>query len=134
MVGGDFNCVIDPALDQHGLSDPHRWPWLSSEVTYVPARLVHRFHSHHPSPQEYTRYKCGRWNSDSRLDYIFAFPTAVAKFLVLDASILTDYTYSYHHPVSATFQCPAPIPLAKPPPTPFVYQNLNEKGKSTYIS
>ena len=23
IVGGDFNCVIDPALDQHGLSDPH---------------------------------------------------------------------------------------------------------------
>ena len=65
------------------------------------------------------------------LNYIFAPPTKLAKFPVLDASILTDYTYSDHHPVSAIFRCPAPIPLAKPPPTPFVYRKLNEEEKST---
>ena len=134
IVGRDFNCVIDPALDQHGLSDPHRWPWFSGEVTYVPARLVDTFRSHYPPAQEYTRYKCARWTSESRLDYIFASPTTVAEFAVLGASIFTDYTYSIHHPVSETFQCPAPILLAKPPPTPFVYRNLNEEEKSTYTS
>ena len=133
-VRGDFNCVIDPALDQHGVSDPHRWPWLSGEFTYVPARLVDTFRYHHPSAQEYTRYQCARWNSESRLDYIFASTTTVAKFPVLDASILSDYPYSNHHPVSATFKCPAPLLLAKPPPTPFVYRNLNEEEGSTYTS
>ena len=134
IVRGDFNCVIDPDLHQHGLSDPHRWPWLSGEVTYVPARLVDTFRSHHPPAQEYTRYKCARWSSESRLDYIFASPSTVAQFPVLDASILTDYTYSNHHPVSATFQCPVPILLAKPPPTPFVYRKINEEENSTYTS
>ena len=133
-----INCVLDPALDQHGLSDPHRWPWPSGEVTYAPGRLVDTFRSHHPSAQEYTRYKCARWNSESRLDYIFFSPTTVAKFPILDASILTDGEYSDHHPVSGTFQCPAPILLAKPPAvftaTPFVYQKLNEEEKSTYTS
>ena len=73
-------------------------------------------------------------NSESGLDYIFAPPTTVAKFPVLDASILTDYTYSHHHLVSATFQCPAPILLAKPPPTPLVSRKLNEEEKFTYTS
>ena len=103
IVGGDFNCVLDAALDQHRLFDPHWWPWLPGEVSYVPARLADTFRSEHPSSQEYTRYNCTRWNSESRLDYIFAFPTTVAKLPFLDASILAAYTYSNHHLVSATF-------------------------------
>ena len=69
-----------------------------------------------------------------RPDYIFTSPTTVATFPFLDASILTDYTYSNHQVVSATFQCPASILLSKPPPTRFVYRNLNEEEKYTYTS
>ena len=48
--------------------------------------------------------------------------------------MLTGHIYSNHHPGSATFQCPAPILLAKPPLTPFVYQKFNEEEKSIYTS
>ena len=96
FLGGDFNCVRDPELDQHSLVDLHEWHWLTGEVEYLPSRLVDTFRSEHPSLGQYTRYASDRWDSEARLDYIFASPRLVSHFPLLDASILTDYTISDH--------------------------------------
>ena len=111
ILGGDFNCVLDPALDQHSLVHLHEWHWLTGEVEYLPSRLVDTFRSEHPSLRQYTRYASDRWDSEARLDYIFASPRLVSHFPLLDASVLMDYTISDHHPVVAVFQCPSPILL-----------------------
>ena len=115
ILGGDFNCVLDPEPDQHSLVDLHEWHWLTGEVEYLPSRLVDTFRSEHPSLRQYTRYASDRWDSEARLDYIFASPRLVSHFPLLDASVLTDYTISDHHPVVAVFQCPSPILLSQPP-------------------
>ena len=117
-LGGDFNCVLDPELDQHSLVDLHEWHWLTGEVEYIPARLVDTFRSEHPSLRQYTRYASDRWDSEARLDYIFASPRLVSHFPFLDASVLTDYTISDHHPVVAVFQCPSLILPSQPPLPP----------------
>ena len=77
ILGGDFNCVLDPQLDQHSLVDLHEWHWLTGEVEYLPSRLVDTFRSEHPSLRQYTRYASDRWDSEARLDYIFASPRLV---------------------------------------------------------
>ena len=90
ILGGDFNCVLDPELDQHSLVDLHEWHWLTGEVEYLPSRLVDTFRSEHPSLRQYTRYASDRWDSEARLDYIFASPRLMSHFSLLDASVLTD--------------------------------------------
>ena len=55
ILGGDFNCVLDPELDQHSFVDLHEWHWLTGEVEYLPSRLVDTFRSEHPSLRQYTR-------------------------------------------------------------------------------
>ena len=32
ILGGHFNCVLDPKLNQHSLVDLHEWHWLTGEV------------------------------------------------------------------------------------------------------
>ena len=115
ILGGDFNCVLGPELDQHSLVDLHEWHWLTGEVEYLPSRLVDTFRSEQPSLRQYTRYASDRWDSEARLDYIFASPRLVSHFPLLDASVLTDYTISDDHPVVAVFQCPSLILLFQPP-------------------
>ena len=56
---------------------PREWHWLTGEVDYLPSRLVDTFRSEHPSLRQYTRYASDRWDSEARLDYIFAFPRLV---------------------------------------------------------
>ena len=73
-------------------------------MEYLPSRLVDTFRSEPPSPRQYTRYASDRWDSEARLDYIFAFPHLVSHFPLLDASVLTDYTISDHHPLVAVFR------------------------------
>ena len=106
VLGGDFNCVLDPERDQHSLIDLHEWHRLTGEVEYLPCRLVDTFRSEHPSLRQYTRYASDRWDSEARLDYIFASPRLVSHFPLLDALVLTDYTIPEHHPVVAVLQCP----------------------------
>ena len=121
ILGGDFNCVLDPELDQHSLVDLHEWHWLTGEVESLPSRLVDTFRSEHPSLRQYTRYASDRWDSEARLDYIFASLRVVSHFPLLDMSVLTDYTISDHHPVVAVFQCPSPILLSQPPLPPCIF-------------
>ena len=132
IMGGDFNCVLDPKLDQHSLVDLHEWHWLTGEVEYLPSRLVDTFRSEHPSLRQYTRYASDRWDSKARLDYIFASPRLVSHFHLLDASILTDYTISDHHPVVAVFQCPSPILLSQPPLPPCIFRKLSRDEKQQF--
>ena len=132
ILGGDFNCVLDPELDQHSLVDLHEWHWLTGEVEYLPSRLVDTFRSEHPSLRQYTRYASDRWDSEARLDYIFASPRLVSHFPLLDASILTDYTISDHHPVVAVFQCPSPILLSQPPLPPCIFRKLSKDQKQQF--
>ena len=132
ILGGDFNCVLDPELDQHSLVDLHEWHWLTGEVEYLPARLVDTFRSEHPSLRQYNRYASDRWDSEARLDYIFASPRLVSHFPLLDASVLTDYTISDHHPVVAVFQCPSPILLSQPPLPPCIFRKLSSDEKQQF--
>ena len=132
ILGGDFNCVLDPELDQHSLVDLHEWHWLTGEVEYLPSRLVDTFRSEHPSLRQYTRYASDRWDSEARLDYIFASPRLVSHFPLLDASILTNYTISDHHPVVAVFQCPSPILLSQPQLPPCIFRKLSRDEKQQF--
>ena len=132
ILGGDFNCVPDPELDQHSLVDLHEWHWVTGEVEYVPSRLVDTFRSEHPSLRRYTRYASDRWDSEARLDYIFASPRLVSHFPLLDASVLTDHTISDHHPVVAVFQCPSPILLSQPPLPPCIFRKLSSDEKQQF--
>ena len=132
ILGGDFNCILDPEPDQHSLVDLHEWHWLTGEVEYLPSRLVDTFRSEHPSLRQYTRYASDRWDSEAELDYIFASPRLVSHFPLLDASILTDYTISDHHPVVAVFQCPSPILLSQPPLPPCIFRKLSSDEKQQF--
>ena len=40
ILGGDFNCLLDPQIDPHSLVDLHEWHWLDGEVEHLPSRLV----------------------------------------------------------------------------------------------
>ena len=132
ILGGDFNCVLDPELDQHSLVDLHEWHWLTGEVEYLPSRLVDTFRSEHPSLRQYTRYASDRWDGEERRDYIFASPRLVSHFPLLDASVRTDYTISDHHPVVAVFQCPSPILLSQPPLPPCIFRKLSSDEKQQF--
>ena len=90
ILGGNFNCVLHPELDQHSLVDLHEWHWLAGEVEYLSSRLVDTYRSEHPFLRQYTRYASGRSGSEARLDYIFASPHLMSHFFLLDASVLTD--------------------------------------------
>ena len=129
ILGGGFNCVLDPELDQHSLVDLHEWYWLAGEVEYLPSRSVDTLRSEHPSLRQYTRYAGDRSDSEARLDYIFASPRLVSHFPLLNASVLTDYTISDHHLVAAVFQCPSPILLSQPPLPPCIFRKLSSDEK-----
>ena len=132
ILGGDFNRVLDPELDQHSLVDLHEWHWLNREVEYLPSRLVDTFRSEHPSLRQYTRYASDRWYSEARLDYIITSPRLVSHFPLLDASVLTDYTISDHHPVVAVFQCSSPLLLSQPPLPPLIFRKLSNDEKQHF--
>ena len=134
ILGSDCNCVLDPELDQHSLVDLHEWHWLTGEVEYLPSRLVDTFRSEHPSLRQYTRYASDCWDSEARLDYIFASPRLVSHFPLLDASVLTDYTICDHHQVVAVFQCPSPILLSQPPLPPCIFRKLSSDEKQQFSS
>ena len=102
------------------------------EVEYLPSRLVDTFRSEHPSLRQYTRYASDRWGSEARLDYIFASPRLVSQFPFLDASVLTNYTISDHHPVVAVFQCPSPILLSQTPIPPCIFRKLSSDKKQQF--
>ena len=101
-------------------------------MEYIPSRLVDTFRSEHPSLRQYTRYSSDRWDSEARLDYIFASPRLVSHFPLLDVSVLTDYTISDHHPVAAVFQCPSPILLSQRRLPSCIFQKLSSDEKQQF--
>ena len=56
----------------------------------------------------------------------------MSHFPLLDASVLTDYTISDHHPVVAVFQCPSPILLSQPPLPPCMFRKLSSDEKQQF--
>ena len=56
----------------------------------------------------------------------------MSHFPLLDASILTDYTISDHHPVVAVFQCPSPNLLSQPPLPPCIFRKLSSDEKQQF--
>ena len=90
------------------------------------------FRSEHPSLRQYTSYTSDRWDSEARLDYIFASPRLVSHFPLLDASVLIDYTISDHQPVVAVFQCPSPLLLSQPPLAPCIFRKLSNDEKQQF--
>ena len=56
----------------------------------------------------------------------------MSHFPLLDASVLTDYTISDHHPVVAVFQCPSPILLSQPPLPPCIFRKLSSDEKEQF--
>ena len=137
ILRGDFNCVLDPELDQHSLVDLHEWHWLTGEVDYLPSRLVDTYRSEHPFLRQYTRYAGGRWDGKARLDYIFASPRLMSHFPPLPALVLTEYTMSDHHPVAAVFQCPSSPRLSQPPlphSSPKVYSKSPAGARTSKMS
>ena len=101
-------------------------------MEYLQSRLEDTFRSEHPSLRQYTCYASNCWDSEARLDYIFASPRLVSHFLLLDASVLTDYTISDHHPEVAVFQCPSPILLSQPPLLPCFFWKLSSDEKQQF--
>ena len=132
ILGGDFNCDVDPELNQHSLVDLHEWHWRTGEVEYLPSRLVDTFRSEHPSLRQYTSYASDRWDSEARLDYIFASTRLMSHFPLLDASVLTDYTISDHPPVVAVFQWPPPLLLSQPRLPPCIFEKLSNNEKQRF--
>ena len=132
ILGGDFNCFLDPELDQHSLVHLQEWHWLTGEVEYLPSRVMDTYRSEHPFLRQYTRYASGCWDSKARLDYIFASPRLMSHLPLLDAWVLTDYTISDHHPVAAVFQCPSPLLLPKPPLPPCMFRKLSNDEKKQF--
>ena len=118
--------------NKHSLVDLHEWHGLRGEVEYLPSRLVDTLRSEHPSLRQYTRYASDRWDSEVRLDYIFASPCLVSHFSLLDASVLTDYTISDHHHVVAVLQCPSPILLSQPPLPPCIFWKIPSDEKQQF--
>ena len=56
----------------------------------------------------------------------------MSHFPLLDASVLTDYTISDHHPVAAVFQCPSPLLLSQPPIPPCIFRKLSNDEKQQF--
>ena len=59
-------------------------------------------------------------------------PRLVSHFPLVDASVLTDYTISDHHPVVAVFQCPSPVLLSQPPLPPCIFRKLSNDEKKQF--
>ena len=56
----------------------------------------------------------------------------MSHFPLLDASVLTDYTISDHHPVVAVFQCSSPLLLFQPRLPPCIFQKRSNDEKQRF--
>ena len=131
LLGGDFNCLIHPALDSQGLqSDNHR-PWIRHSATATPPLLGDTYRLANPTSREITRYPQGHRTSSSRLDYIFISLASVEKMSLLDASIHSENRATDHHPSSCTLSVPS-SPFHSSTVTKRVFRKLNKSEISTF--
>ena len=56
----------------------------------------------------------------------------MSHFPLLDASVLTDYTISDHHPVAAVFQCPSPLLPSQPSLPPCSFRRPSDDKKQQF--
>ena len=130
-LGGDFNCLINPALDSQGLLSDNHWPWIRHSATANPPLLGDTYRLANPTTREFTRYPQGRRTSSSRLDYMFISPAPLEKMSLLNASIHSENRATDHHPSSCTLSVP-PIPFHSSTITKRVFRKLNKSEISTF--
>ena len=123
LLGGDFNRLVNPALDGRGLQNDNHWPWIRHSATATPPLLGDTFRLANPTAQEYTRYPFGLRTSSSRIDYIFMSPESLAKFPLLNATIHTNDRATDHHPTPCTLSVP-PTPFHPSTVTKRVFRKL----------
>ena len=131
LLGGDFNCLIHPALDSQGLLSDNHWPWIRHSVTATPALLGDTYRRANRTTREFTRYPQGHRTSSSRLDYIFTPPASLEKMSLLDASIHSENHATHHNPSSCTLSVP-PTPFHSSTITKHVFRKLNKSEISTF--
>ena len=130
LLGGDFNCLIHPALDSQGLLSDNHWPWIRNSVTATPPLLGDPYHLANPTTREFIRYPQGHRTSSSTLDYIFISPASLEKMSLLDAIIHSENRATDHHPSSCTLSVP-PTPFHSSTVTKSVFRKLNKSEIST---
>ena len=130
-LGGDFNCLINPALDSQGLLNDNHWPWIRHSATATPPLLGDTFRLENPTARDDTRYPQGHRTSSSRLDYSFISPTSLGKISLLEASIHSENRATAHHPSSCTLSVP-PTPFHPSTITKRVFRKLNKSEISTF--
>ena len=131
LLGGDFNCLIHPALDSQGLLSDNHLPWIRHSATATPPLLGDTYRLANPTTREFTRYPQGHPTSSSRLDYIFISPSSLEKMSLSDASIHSENRATDHHPSSCTLSVP-PTPCHSSTFTKRVFRKLNKSGISTF--
>ena len=131
LLGGDFNCLINSALDSQGLLNDNHWAWIRHSATATPPLLGDTFRLANPTAREYTRYPQGHRISSSRLDYIFISPTSLGKISLLEASIHSENRVTDHHPSPCTLSVP-PTPFHPSTITKRAFRKLNKSEISTF--
>ena len=131
LLGGDFNCLIHPALDSQGLLNDNHWPWIRHSATATSALLGDTYRLGNPTIGEFTRYPQGHRTGSSSLDYIFISPASLEKMSLLDASIHSENRATDHHPSSCNLSVP-PTPFHSSTITKRVFRKLNKSGISTF--
>ena len=131
LLGGDFNCLINPAFDSQGLLNDNHSPWIRHSATATPPLLGDTFCLANPTAREYTRYPQGQRTSSSRLDYIVISPTSLGKISLLEASIHSQNRATDHHPSSCSLSVP-PTPFHPSTITKRVFRKLNKPEISTF--
>ena len=106
LWGGDFNCLINPALDSPGLLSDNHWPWIRHSATATQPLLGDTFCLDNPTAREYTRYPQGHRTSSSRLEYISFSPASLEKISLLHATIHSENRAAGHHPSWCTLSVP----------------------------
>ena len=131
LLGGDFNCLIQPPLDSQRLLSDNHWPWISHSATVTPPLLGDTYRLANPTTREFTRYPQGHRTSSSRLDYIFISPASLEKMSLLDASIHSENRATNHHPSWCTLSVP-PTPFRSSTLNKRVFRKLNKSEISTF--
>ena len=106
---GDFNALVNHALDSDGVTPPNTWPWLNNSLSFThhSPQLLDSFRVRHPHQRELTRFPSILHANQTRIDLILLPPLLNSRFPVLSASIDSSNKFSDHHPVSTIISTPS---------------------------
>ena len=126
---GDFNALVNHALDSDGVTSPSTWPWLSNSLSFThhSPQLLDSFRVRHPHQREFTRFPSALHANQTRIDLILLSPLLNSPFRLLSASMDSNNKFSDHHPVSTIISTP-PLPTTTPPTRPTsVFRKLTKE-------